>query len=72
MEFKGSFYSILWAIWIGYFFLVEGIALFDHHRTGTLSEHVWALMDRKPFWVWFVAFVCIWTFVHFMTRGKHA
>lgn len=41
-----SWDSLAWLVWIGYFLVVEGIALFNgRKRPGdTLSEHVWAFL----------------------------
>ena len=39
--------SPLWAAWIVYFLVVEGIALFNSRGGDTLSEHVWAWLGYK-------------------------
>ena len=33
-----------WIIWIAYFLIAEGIALFNSRGNDTLSEHVWIFL----------------------------
>lgn len=37
----------LWALWVAYFLVVEGIALFNSKGGDTLSEHVWAWLGYR-------------------------
>ncbi len=37
-----SGYTIAWLVWLAYFGVVEGMALFNSKGGDTLSEHVWA------------------------------
>jgi hypothetical protein len=39
--------SPLWLVWIVYFLVVEGIALFNSKGGDTLSEHVWAWLGYR-------------------------
>lgn len=73
-----------WAVWVVYFLIVEGVALFNSKPGDTLSEHVWMLFGtqrRKPGepvrprsgWtqlrrVVLLAFM-VWLAAHFLTGG---
>jgi hypothetical protein len=72
--------SPLWALWIVYFLVVEGIALFNHKTGDTLSEHVWAWLGYRVGQVGYprgsqrlrrfltLAFLA-WLVVHLLTGG---
>jgi hypothetical protein len=73
-----------WLVWIAYFLVVEGFALFNSRPGDTLSEHVWAWFGtgrRRPGeperqrsgWtqlrrVLLLAFLA-WLSIHFLTGG---
>ncbi|NYH79814.1 hypothetical protein FHR84_003152 [Actinopolyspora biskrensis] len=70
----------LWAGWIGYFLVVEGIALVNTRHGDTLSEQMWRYVTqpdrrrgaRKPaWWVWpgraGVVGLGAWLMWHFLT-----
>lgn len=79
-----SGYTLAWLAWLGYFLVVEGMALFNSRPSDTLSEHVWAWFGtqrRKPGepirdrsgWTQARRFVLlafmVWVTVHFLTGG---
>lgn len=70
----------LWLVWILFFLVVEGIALFNSSKQDTLSEQVWAYVtqpDRRrgkksaAWWVWpgriGIALFAGWLVFHFWT-----
>lgn len=72
-------FTLAWLVWLAYFAVVEGVALFNGKRTGdTLSEHVWAwfgVSRDKPAngWARFRRFALgafmAWLSIHFLTGG---
>lgn len=38
-----SAYTVAWIVWVLFFFLVEGLALFSKTPGATFSEHWWSL-----------------------------
>lgn len=72
-------YTIGWVIWLGYFVVLETLAI---RRTagGSFSEHVWrwfAVRDRpadQRTWVHVRRLVLLgslaWLFVHFVSGGR--
>ena len=79
-----SGWTWLWLAWIGWFLLVEGMALFNSTPGDTLSEHCWAWFGtrrrrpgeperRRSGWtqlrrVILLSFM-VWLTVHFLTGG---
>lgn len=79
-----SWWTAAWIGWLGWFALVEGMALFNSRPGDTLSEHVWLWFGtrrRRPGesertrsgWaqlrrVVLLAFV-VWLGAHFLTGG---
>ena len=68
-------YTLLWLLWIGAFFGIEGPALFNKQAGDTLSEHVWQWFSIKykgPAWK-LRRFVLLsflaWLSAHFLTGG---
>ncbi|MEV6638070.1 hypothetical protein AB0M54_45845 [Actinoplanes sp. NPDC051470] len=79
-----SVYTVLWLLWLAYFAVVEGVALFNSKPGDTLSEHVWmwfGTQRRKPGeparepsgWTKVrrvaLAGFLVWLAVHFLTGG---
>lgn len=67
-----SKYAIFWLTWLAVGLAFELWTIFNPHENDTLSENVWALMARKPFWGWLIAAFLVWLLVHFLSRGKWA
>jgi hypothetical protein len=79
-----SGFTVAWLVWLLYFAVVEGIALFNSKDGDTLSEHVWAwfgtqrakpgqpVKDRTG-WAQFRRFLLVafmaWLSTHFLTGG---
>ncbi|BCJ41656.1 hypothetical protein GCM10010168_53460 [Actinoplanes ianthinogenes] len=77
-------FTIGWLLWLAYFLVLEGVALFNSRPGDTLSEHVWTWFGtqrRKPGeperprsgWtqlrrVLLLAFMA-WLSIHFLTGG---
>ena len=76
-------YTVLWLLWLAYFLVVEGVALFNSRPGDTLSEHVWLWFGtewrkgqsprERSGWtqlrrVLLAAFM-VWLTVHFLTGG---
>jgi len=68
-------FSIIWAVWLGFFAVVEGVAVFNKKKGDTLSEHVWQLFsvkhEGKAVWArrgTLYAFL-LWLVTHFVTGG---
>lgn len=40
-------FHIGWAVWLIYFLVLEGVALFNKTEGDTFSEHVWAWLKGK-------------------------
>lgn len=69
-------YSIAWYLWIGWFLIEEGYALWHRDTNATLSGHVWAWFSvRGKGRLWrlrrfgLLAFLA-WLTVHFMSGGR--
>lgn len=73
-----------WLLWLGYFLVLEGVALFNSRPGDTLSEHVWMWFGtarRRPGgperprsgWTQLRRVVLLgfmaWLSVHFLTGG---
>jgi hypothetical protein len=58
-------FTVAWLIWIGLFFLFEGLAVFNPHdaRRPTLTNHIRDFLDHQPTWV----LVCAWVFMIWLT-----
>jgi hypothetical protein len=65
-------YTIFWIMWATVGAVIEVVTLTNKMEGDTLSEQVWILMNRRPFYVWLISFLLIWAFVHFLTKGKWA
>lgn len=60
----------VWLMWMVYFALAEGIALFNHRPGDTFSAHVWWWMGAG--WSWqrvIVAVFLAWLAYHFVKQG---
>jgi hypothetical protein len=78
-----SGFTWAWVGWAVYFAVVEGLALTNSRRGGTLSEHIWAFVGsryvaNKPAakvtgWVRLRRFLTLaflaWLSAHFLTGG---
>lgn len=73
-----DWFTLAWVVWIAYFLVVEGIALYKKHPGGTLSEHVWDWFSIKgegkmgKWWrVRRIALLALmaWLLVHFVSGG---
>lgn len=40
-----SAYTVAWIVWVLFFFVVEGLALFSKKPGGTFSEHWWTVFQ---------------------------
>lgn len=75
-----TIFTALWLLWLVYFLVVEGFALFKSSPGATLSAHVWAWFgtdtknrSNRSGWarlrkLALLAFM-VWLLVHFMTGG---
>lgn len=75
-------FTALWVVWLGYFVVVEAVALINKTEGDTLSEHVWKWFGiglngkpRPPVTGWvrlrrfsLLAFMA-WLSIHFLTGG---
>lgn len=76
-------FTIAWLVWLAYFVVVEGMALFNSKPGDTLSEHVWAWFGtavkpgqsgrQRSGWTQLRRFALLafmaWLLVHFITGG---
>lgn len=67
-----TWYTVAWGLWIAFFAVVEGLALFNNKSGDTLSEHVWKIFKVKEQpWKWtfarfFLAAFMVWLSGHFV------
>ncbi|QFG25456.1 hypothetical protein [Actinomadura sp. WMMB 499] len=50
---RPSAFTVAWVVWIFFFLLVEGVALFRRQKGDTFSEHWWSLFrvrQKTPVW----------------------
>jgi len=64
-----TWFTWAWIIWIGWFVIVEGIAIYQKDKGDTLSEHVWALFKIRDQDGWhprriILAGFMVWLLVH--------
>ena len=75
-------FTILWVSWLAVFVVVEGIALTNHVKGDTLSEHIWAWFrvprpgQSNPMpdgWTRLARYLLLgfmaWLTLHFLTGG---
>ena len=76
-----SVWTIGWLLWILYFVILEGVALFRSKPGDTLSEHVWVWFGTqrhdldRPVTGWtrlrrvLLGGFMLWLSIHFLTGG---
>lgn len=70
-----SFFTIGWLVWIGFFVVLEGVALTNKKENDTLSSHVWKWFAIKKDGKLSktrrttLAAGLLWLSIHFLTGG---
>lgn len=63
-------FTWLWALWIAFFLVVEGVAVFNERANDTLSSHIWYLIKAQPYFVGIpLMLLLLWLIKHFYTEG---
>jgi hypothetical protein len=62
-------YTIGWVLWLVWFAVLEGLALYDPDPGDTLSEHVWYCAQQPVVWWTMAGFLC-WLVIHFLGGGR--
>jgi len=70
MDFRLTWYSAFWLSWVLAALVVELVAILHTAPHDTLSEHIWWLFGRRPFWVWLIGGFLAWLLVHLLSRGR--
>jgi len=70
IDFRFNWFTCLWITWVIVGIVIQIVALLRNAPHDTLSEHVWWLMSRRPFWVWVIGGFLAWLLVHWLSRGR--
>ena len=63
-------FTWLWALWIAFFLVVEGVAVFNQRANDTMSSHVWYLIKAQPYFVGVpLMLLLLWLIKYFYTEG---
>lgn len=69
-------WTILWLIWIIFFGVIEGAAVFNKTKGDTLSEHIWkwfSIKSKAKGWRirrFTLLALLTWLITHFLTGGN--
>jgi len=75
---KAIFFTYGWIVWVVFFIVWEGMAVFNNIPGDTLSEHVWKLIGTGDeerttmMWIWRAGLLVLlaWLIPHMMTGWR--